>query len=381
MDRTSNFFPDMPKLLYLATEDWAFCQHFLPMGRAARDAGFEVVVAARAGRDTDRIVREGFRFVPLPIKRGSLAPFELVGSLVRMRRIVMAERPDIVHCINIRMALLGGLAARAAGAKALVLAPTGLGHLWLKRGLFIRAAKRLTAWVIGHLLRRKGTHYLFENSEDPREFGLDPAGGDVTIVGGAGVDPVTFQPGPEPPSPPVKVALVARMIAPKGIAEAVASVRLARERGAPVELHLFGTPDPENPTSYTEADLRRWTAEPGIHWHGRSEDAAAVYRDHHVALLLSHREGLPKSLVEAAASGRAIVASDVVGCREVVRDGVEGLLVPLGDVEAAAWTLARLAGDPTLRAQMGRAGRARFEERGYTTVLPLTRASPLAHGA
>jgi glycosyltransferase involved in cell wall biosynthesis len=153
------------------------------------------------------------------------------------------------------------------------------------------------------------------------------------------------------------------MIAPKGIAEAVASVRLARERGSPVELHLFGTPDSENPTSYTEADLRRWTAEPGIHWHGRSEDAPAVYRDHHVALLLSHREGLPRSLVEAAASGRAIVTSNVVGCREVVRDGVEGLLVPLGDVEAAAWALARLAGDPTLRAQMGRAGRARFEQK------------------
>jgi glycosyltransferase involved in cell wall biosynthesis len=153
------------------------------------------------------------------------------------------------------------------------------------------------------------------------------------------------------------------MIKPKGIAEAVAAVRRARELGAAVELHLYGAPDPSNRTSYAEADLRRWAREPGIYWHGVTDDVARVYREHHIAMLLSVREGLPKSLVEAAAAGRPIVATDVPGCREVVRQGREGYLVPFGDTDAAARALVELAGDPALRLRLGAAANTRFRER------------------
>ena len=150
-----------------------------------------------------------------------------------------------------------------------------------------------------------------------------------------GVDPAKFPRSEEPAAPPLKVAVVSRMIQPKGIVEAVEAVRRARAAGAPVELHLFGDPDPDNPRSIPQATLERWSKEPGITWHGRVADVAQVWRQHHVAMLLSYREGLPRSLVEAAAAGRPIVATDVAGCREVVRDGQEGILVPLGDIDAA----------------------------------------------
>ena len=153
------------------------------------------------------------------------------------------------------------------------------------------------------------------------------------------------------------------MLKPKGIAEAVMATLQARARGVPVELHLFGMPDPANRLSFREEDLKRWTASCGIHWHGQTTDAAAVYRDHNVAMLLSYREGLPRTLVEAAAIGRPILTTDVAGCREVVRDGVEGFLVRPGDIEGASLALARLAGDEGLRARMGQAARTRFEER------------------
>jgi glycosyltransferase involved in cell wall biosynthesis len=204
---------------------------------------------------------------------------------------------------------------------------------------------------------------LFENTDDPREFGLDPAGPDVAIVGGAGVDPAQFPASPAPPAPPVKAAVVARMLVPKGIAETVAAVRRARAQGAPVELNLYGAPDPSNRRSYSEDQLRQWSAQPGVAWRGPTDDVARVWRENHVAVLLSYREGLPKGLVEAAAAGRPIVTTDVTGCREVVRDGIEGLLVPLGDIDAAARALARLAGDAPLRARMGAAAHARFRER------------------
>jgi glycosyltransferase involved in cell wall biosynthesis len=219
-------------------------------------------------------------------------------------------------------------------------------------------------FVVGSLLHGQGTRYLFENREDPVALGLDPDAPNITIVGGAGVEPSEFSVSAEPPAPPIRVAVVARMIWPKGIGEAVAAVRRARALGAQVELDLYGQPDPSNPKSIPEGTLRDWSSLPGIAWRGHTKDIAAVWRDHHVALFLSaYPEGLPRTLVEAAAAGRPIVTTDVTGCREVVRDGVEGFLVPPGDEEAAARALVKLAADPALRARLGAAARARFEER------------------
>ena len=353
----------VPKILYLATEDWFFYRHFLPMGRAATAAGFNITVAARPSAAVERIVAEGFKFVECDNDRASIRPLEVLRSIARMASIVRAEKPDIVHCISIRTALLGGVAARLTGARVTVLAPTGLGDLWLRQGVAVRLARAVTRLVLGRLFRRPGTHYLFENPDDPLEFGLNTADLDVTIVNGPGVDPAEFAESAEPPGPTLKVAIVARMLKPKGIAEAVAATLEARSRGVPVELHLFGLPDPSNRLSFTEDDLKDWGKHGGIHWHGQTTDAAGVYREHHVAMLLSYREGLPRALVEAAAIGRPIIATDVAGCREVVRDGIEGFLVKPGDIESVRLALARLAEDAELRARMGRAARNRFEER------------------
>jgi glycosyltransferase involved in cell wall biosynthesis len=219
--------------------------------------------------------------------------------------------------------------------------------------------------VIGRWLRGPDTRYLFENTDDPREFGLEnsPA---VTIVPGAGVDPDDYPVLPDPPAPPLKVAVVARMIAAKGIADAVEAVRRARTLGVPVELDLYGAPDPSNRRSCSESDLRKWSSEPGIRWHGPAADVADVWGTHHVAMLLTwYREGVPRSLIEAAASGRPIVTTDTPGCHDLVRDRREGILVPLRDVDAAARALVELAGDADLRTRLGAAARARFTA-GFT---------------
>jgi glycosyltransferase involved in cell wall biosynthesis len=227
----------------------------------------------------------------------------------------------------------------------------------------VRVARQIVRGIVGLWLRGPRTRYLFENRDDPQEFGRHPDGADITIVGGSGVDPANFLRSQEPKSPPLKVAVVSRMIRPKGIAEAVEAVQRARGDGAPVELHLFGDPDPANLRSIPQATLEGWSAAPGVAWHGRVADVAQVWREHHIAMLLSYREGLPRSLVEAAAVGRPIVATDVAGCREVVRNGQEGILVPPGDVVAAARALTTLAADPDLRYRLGAAANARFHER------------------
>jgi len=355
--------PTMPKILYFVPEDWAFVSHFRPMAQAAVECGLDVVIATRVHQHAEAIVRQGYKLVPLESRRGSLNPLALLKGISEMVRIIRIEQPTIVHCVSLPMAVLGGLAARLVRRRQIVLALTGLGYVWVESGPIAAIVRVLVRRIISHLVRHPGTVCVFENAEAPREFGLAPSDPKVVLVGGAGVDPQAFQCGPAPPAPPVKIALLARMIRPKGIAEAVAAVRRARERGAAVELHLYGAPDPSNRTSYAEADLRRWASDPGIHWHGATDDVARVYRDHHIAMLLSVREGLPKSLVEAAAAGRPIVATDVPGCREVVRQGREGYLVPFGDVDAAARALVELAGDQALRLRLGAAANARFRER------------------
>jgi glycosyltransferase involved in cell wall biosynthesis len=352
-----------PKILYLITEDWFFCRHFLPIARAAHRGGFAVVVAARPSAAAHQIRAEGFDLVEWSNDRGSMSPQELIRSIARLVTIVRRERPDVLQCISIRVALLGGIAARIAGVKATVLAPTGLGDLWLRDGSVAALARAATRFTLSRMLRRPGTHYLFENADDPREFGLSPGDTDLTIVNGPGVSPVDFPFSLPPPAPPLKVAIIARMLRSKGIADAVNGVRLARSRNVPVELHLFGLPDPSNRLSISERELSEWNGKDGIFWHGATDSPATVYRQHHVAMLLSWREGLPRTLVEAAAVGRPIVTTDVPGCREVVRDGIEGFVVPAGDVDRICLALSRLGQDEGLRMRMGLAARARFEQR------------------
>lgn len=352
--------PRHRKLLLLATEDWFVHSHFRPLIRVARGLGLEVVVAARVREHRDKLEAEGCRVVALEAERHSLGPMRLAGNMRDLVALMRREQPDIVHCIALRLVVLGGLAARAAGIRNVVLAPVGLGHLWIADGASARAARALVRRLVSGVLRRPGTFFVFENADDPAELGLSASARDVCLIAGSGVDAGAFQPSPEPPEPPVKVAVVARMTRAKGIPESIAAVSRARALGARIELHLFGAADPSNLGALSAAELATLCRQSGASWHGPTSDVAGVWREHHVALLLSHREGLPRSLVEAIACGRPVVATDVTGCRSVVRHGVEGLLVPRGNVEGAAQALFDLASSPALRQRLAAAGRARF---------------------
>ena len=204
------------------------------------------------------------------------------------------------------------------------------------------------------------TRYLFENTDDPREFGLDPDKPPVTIVPGAGVDPDEFSPSPEPAAPPVQGRGGGAHDRAEGHCRSGrGGAARARARRAGRAAIFTARPIRRTAAPAREAELRAWSAEPGIVWHGRSHDVAAVWRENHVAMLLTwYREGVPRSLIEAAACGRPIVTTDAPGCRDLVRDRREGMLVPLRDSEAAARALVELASDADLQGA-ARRGRAR----------------------
>ncbi|MCJ2057442.1 glycosyltransferase family 4 protein [Methylobacterium sp. J-048] len=361
-----NLPPAKRSLVFVVTEDWFFASHFLPMARAAIAMGLSVAVVTRVRAHRAVIEATGARVVPLEAERASLNPMAAGYAAGQLAGILKALNADIVHCIALRSILVGGTAAAMAGIPARVYALTGLGLVGARSDRIGRAARLgLKALIRGPLASAR-TRFLFENPDDALALGLDPSEQSVTVIGGAGVDPDAFTPQPLPPAPPLKVAVVARMLWSKGIDVAVEATRLARSRGAAMELALFGAPDPSNRRAIDEATLRDWSRD-GVVWHGPTADVAAVWAGHHVACLPSRGgEGLPRSLLEAGACGRALVTTDVPGCRSLVRDGIEGFLVPPGDAPTLADALVRLSGDPALVASLGAAARTRIEAGGFT---------------
>jgi glycosyltransferase involved in cell wall biosynthesis len=347
-----------PRLLYLETEDWAFCQHRLPLARAARDAGYRVgLIAPESGRGAE-IRAEGFDFFPLEMQRTGLNPLEEARAVARIAAIYRRERPDIVHHVALKSALYGTLAARACRVPAIVNSITGLGYAFTGEGMK-RAALRL---VISNLLKvalhSRRVRVVFQNPDDRALFlgrGIvDPAR--CAIVRGSGVDTDRFVPSPEPDGPPV-VLLAARLLWDKGIGELVEAARVLRGEGLPLRVVLAGDPDPANPACIPRATLDGWRDEGLVELPGHVKEMPALLRGAHVACLPSYREGLPLFLLEAAASGRPCVAADVPGCREAVRHGENGLLVEVRDGRALADALRTLVADPALRKRMGERGR------------------------
>ena len=356
-----------PRVLFVVTEDWFFCSHFLPMARAARAGGFDVVIAARERAHRGVIEAEGFTLIGVEAERRSLNPFAALGALAKLRRVIAEVAPDIVHLIALRSILIGGLAARLAGVPARVVALTGMGFIGAGRSAAARAAQKGLRLVIRGLIDGTRTRFLFENRSDPVMLGLDPADGrKVTIVGGAGIDPDALRPAPLPAHPPLKVAMIARMLWSKGPDLAVAAVKLAQARGADVTLDLYGAPDTSNPKAISEAMLADWSTLDGIRWLGPTRDIPGVWAAHHVAILPSRGgEGLPRTLLESAACGRAMITTDVPGCRDFVREGEDGFVVPADDAEALARALVVLAADPARVTAMGASARARVLD-GHT---------------
>lgn len=344
----------MSKLLFFVTEDWYFCSHRLTLAVAAREAGFEVVVVTRVREHGEVIRRAGLDLIPFEISRRGMNPFMELGALIRLTAIYRRGKPDLVHHVAMKPVLYGTLAARLAGVPHIVNALAGMGWLFTSAKLMARFIKPLVRLSFRFLLRQ--TSVIVQNPDDAAlmaSVGL----GRVCLIRGSGVDTEVFLPMPEPKGTPL-VVLPARMLWDKGVGEFVEAARQLKARGVVARFALVGEPDPENPATVPEAQLAAWHAETVIEWWGQRANMPQVYAQAHIVCLPSYREGLPKSLLEAAACGRPIVTTDVPGCREIVRNGGNGVLVPVRDAPALAEALASLIADPDMRRRMGESGRA-----------------------
>lgn len=351
-----------PRLLYVVSEDWYFLSHRLPMARAARDAGFEVHVATRVKDGGAAIAAERFIVHPIPFARGRLSPLASLATILALRRIRDAVAPAVTHHVSLQPSVLGLIAALGRPAVC-VNALTGLGYAFASNSAKARIVRAVIGPALRLLLDRDGIISLVQNGDDRAALlALGVPQSRIALIQGSGVDVNRLTPLPEPQGPPT-AAFVGRLLDDKGIRTLVAAHRLLRAQRSDVQLLIAGVPDAANPASVTQEEAAAWNKEPGITWLGQVDDISGLWARAHIAVLPSRREGLPLSLLEAAACGRAMVATDVPGCREIVIPGETGLLVPVDDAPALADAVGRLLRAPEQRAQFAAAARRLVMER------------------
>ena len=350
------------KVMFLTTEDWYFLSHREPLAQACRRLGWEVVIATRVHSHGKTIRGMGFSLIPIQMDRRSRNPFKELRTIFELVRILARERPNILHQVGLKPVIYGSIAAMICPPDVVVNALAGMGYVFTASHLRVRMVRAVMRRMLQLCLRRKNHWLLVQNDDDAAAFmvGCKIAPDHITVIRGSGINVDRYVPVPEPEGE-VVVAVVSRMLKDKGIREVVLAARELKRRGTKVRVLLVGRPDPANPSSIGEDTLRQWHREGCVEWLGHQNDIAAVWSKAHIAVLPSYREGLPKSLLEAAACGRPIVTTDVPGCRDVVVDGVNGFLVPTESWIELADAIEVLAGSRELRERMGAAGRTRVE--------------------
>jgi len=355
------------RIILVANTDWYLFNFRLSLARAIRDLGWEAILVSPGGRYTRRLTEAGFRWLPLSLDRRGVFPLAELKTLFGLRSIYRRLRPDLVHHHTLKPVLYGTLAARWAGVPGIVNSVTGLGFVFLSSRPGARLLRPLVGEGLCRTLNQDGVYGIFENAGDRESLlarGLAPADRH-TLIEGVGVDLERFTASAEPKGEPV-VLMASRMLWDKGVGDFVEASRRLRQEGHQARFALVGAPDPGNPSSISTLQIRRWAQSGVVEWWGHSDDMPHVLGQCHIVVLPSRGEGVPTVLLEAAASGRPVVASDIAGCREVLRPGETGLLVPPGNPLALAQAIASLLGSPDERARMGRLGRdfmkARFDQ-------------------
>ncbi|MBE7369918.1 glycosyltransferase family 4 protein [Ramlibacter pallidus] len=365
------------KVLLFANTEWYLYNFRRSLALALREAGHEVLLVSPPGPYGEKLRELGFRWIPAPMERRSLNPLRELGLVHWLRRLLVAESVDIVHGFTIKCAVYGSLAGRFArhegGRPQRVSAVAGMGYVFISDDLTARLLRPVVRGLLRFALDGDGARLILQNPDDVALFHrarlVQPAR--IRLIPGSGVDSDRFgPPGPADAASggqALRVLLPARLLWDKGVAEFVEAARILRAEGRRIDFLLAGDPDPGNPAAVPQSELRAWVDEELLQWLGHVGDMPALFRSVDVVALPSYREGLPKGLIEAGACARALVTTDVPGCREVVADGVDGLLVPARDGQALARAIATLQDDPALRARLGAAARQKvlreFDER------------------
>ncbi len=351
------------RVLIVVNVDWFFLSHRLPVALGAVQEGHEVHVATSLTESQDRLKNHGFLVHPIQLHRSEAGPVSSLKLLFQFFKLFREIKPDVVHLVTIKPVLIGGLAARLASVGGVVYAISGLGHVFLAESLYGKVRRALVSAWYRLVLGKRNIRVIFQNPDDKLALQsvavLRPL--QMVMIPGSGVDLVLYQSTPLPRGVTV-VFMAARLLTTKGVLEFVQAAELLKAAAVNVRFCLVGDPDPANPDSISAQMFEDWKRAGVVEVLGYRTDISTLMAQAHVVVLPSYREGLPKVLIEAAACGRAVVTTDVPGCRDAILPGVTGLLVPPKNAQALAQAIERLVKDPKTCAEMGHAGRVHAEK-------------------
>ena len=352
-----------PKLVYVVTEDWYFVSHRLPLALAAKAAGYDVTVITKIGRHADVIRDSGFALEPIAFDRSRLNPVAELRTVAQLTSMYRRLNPDLVHHVAMKPVLYGSIAAWRAGILGIVNALMGLGYVFSSDQMKARLLRPVIRKAFRVAMENRNARVIVQNSDDAalilRERLAHASA--IRLIVGSGVNLQQFPLSPEPSGLP-RIVLPARLLREKGVFEFVDAARLLKEEGVEAEFVLAGAPDTSNPTSVSEDQIAAWVSKGILTYLGWCDDMPAVLAAATVVCLPSYREGLPKVLLEAAASGRAIVTTDVPGCREIIKPGVNGWVVASRNSSELANALREAIANKALRARFVQASRKMVED-------------------
>ncbi len=345
-----------PRIVFVDNSVDAFRRDRMQLVQAARDLGLEIHVAAPRGRSSVDSGNDAFAFHAIPMTRKGTSLWKEPATVLALLRLYRSLRPSLVHHLRLKPVLYGSLAANLAGVPAVVNTLTGLGFIFTDQSEKTVPVRKWVEMGCRRAFRHPNLKVIFQNPDDRAVFirkGI-VTGEQAAVIKGSGVDLSLYRPSSEPEGLPI-VILASRMLWDKGVAQFVEAARILKSEGVQARFALAGEPDPENPAAIPHEQLEIWQESGEIEWWGLQEpqNMPGVLAKSHIVCLPSYREGIPRILIEAAASGRPIVTTDAPGCRELVRPGVNGIIVPSRDAFSLAGALRFLIEHPEERIAMG----------------------------
>lgn len=360
------------KVILFANTAWYLYNFRLALAKALREEGFEVILVSPDGEFGDRLLAAGFRWEPLPLNRRSVNPFSELKAIFHLYRLFLKEKPDLIHNFTVKCVIHGGVAAAFARVPARVNAIAGLGYIFSSNDLKARVLRPFVQLLLRSVVTGKHSRLILQNQDD-----LDAVVSKgmaesryVRLIKGSGVDLARFRPRdlPRLSGEETRVLLAARLLWDKGIAVYVEAARILRKERVPIRFLLAGSTDSGNPAAIPDGVLHEWAGEGVVEILGHVDDMAVLFSDVDMVVLPTwYGEGVPRSLIEAAACALPLVATDIPGCREVISDGLDGLLIPTNDPFALAAAIKRIHDNPVWGRALGEAARKKalqdFDER------------------
>lgn len=351
------------KLLFVVNDPSFFLSHRLPIALAARDSDYEVFIVTPYSEIAHKIESAGLTHIPWSLSRSGTQPLHEIKSIILLAKILRKIRPDIIHLVTIKPVLYGGALARLLGIPAMVAAISGMGYLFANEN----SSKGVKKWLLKQTYRFALNHpnckIIVQNNDDKQS--LDSMGAlqaeHTVLIKGSGVDLNQFTATALPDSDPL-VVLPARMLWDKGVGIFVEAAKILAAKNFYVRMALVGPCDSDSPNGVSLRQLQTWNEQNIVEWWGKQDDMPTVLSTAHLVALPSfYREGMPKSLLEAAAAGRAIVTTDSTGCRDVIEHGVSGLLIPSKNAMALADAIKEMLQNRAKLEQMGQQARLKAE--------------------